>query len=79
MPKKVEIRSSTKEMNKLPGKPTKLGYEAANTRKGMIVSTIAVPAQDWDRLRELREEENISISEMIRQAISDWLDNHCEY
>jgi predicted DNA-binding ribbon-helix-helix protein len=79
MPKKVETRSSTKAMNKLPGKPTKLNYERANTRKGMIVSTIAVPAQDWDRLREIREEEDISISELVRKAIEEWLDRHCPY
>jgi hypothetical protein len=56
--------------------PTLLKRKQAASRDGMIVSTFAVTAEMHRRLRQAALTTNTAATEIVRQAITEWLARH---
>ena len=56
----------------------KIGYrrQRADTRKGMVVTTCALEADQHERLKAAAAEHSTVLTAIIRQAVEEWLDRH---
>jgi predicted transcriptional regulator len=46
----------------------------AESREGMTVTTVALPRDLYRRLAVAAIEENAAVTELVRQAVAEWLD-----
>lgn len=46
----------------------------AETREGMVVTNVALPKELHRRLAIAAVEDEAAITELVRQAVTDWLD-----
>jgi hypothetical protein len=51
-------------------------WRRAESREGMVTTTVALPPTDHHRLSEMAEEHRASMAELIRQAVAEWLRRH---
>jgi len=48
-------------------------WHRAESREGMVTTTVALPARDHRRLTKAAERLRSALAELIRQAVAEWL------
>jgi predicted transcriptional regulator len=52
------------------------GRVRASTRKGMVVTTVALEPDQHERLTAIAQKHGTVLTALIRQAVEDWLDHY---
>lgn len=48
----------------------------ADSRSGMVVTTMALPVRDHARLAAVAEKERTVLTELVRRAVGEWLERY---
>jgi hypothetical protein len=50
--------------------------QRADTRKGLVVTTVALEREQHERLKRAAAECSTVLTAVVRQAVADWLDRY---